>query len=114
MPLDIQSKHLQPDIVVLEMMGKISMGNDCRQIESTTKKLIAENQKKIIFDLSGITHIDSTGIGIIVMLAGQMKTAGGELRVAVANPHIDQLLKTTNVSRIISLYPSIEVAATGF
>ncbi len=114
MPLDIQSKQLQPDIVVLEMTGKISMGNDCGQIEWTTKKLVAENQKKIIFDLSGITHIDSTGIGIIVMLAGQVKTAGGELRVSAANPHIDQLLKMTKVNRIISLYPTTEGAATGF
>ena len=114
MPLDIQSKQLQPDIVVLEMTGRITMGNDCRQVEWTTKKLVAENQKKIIFDLTAVSHIDSTGIGIIVMVAGQMKTAGGELRVAGANQHIDQLLKMTNVDRIIALHPTTEAAATGF
>ena len=114
MPLDIQSKQLPPDIVVLQMTGKIIMGDGCRQIEWTTKKLLGENTKKIIFDLSGITHVDSTGIGTIVMLAGQVKTAGGELRVAAATQHIDQLLKTTNLDRIISLHSTTEAAATGF
>ena len=114
MPLDIQSKELQPDIVVLEMTGRITMGNDCRQIEWTTKKILAENKKKMIFDLTGVTHIDSTGIGIIVMVAGQMKKAGGELRVAGANDHVEGLLRMTAVDQIVRLHPTTAAAATGF
>jgi anti-sigma B factor antagonist len=114
MPLDIHSKPMQPDITVLEMTGKITMGNDCRQIEWTTRDLAAENQKKIIFDLAGVTHIDSTGIGIIVMVAGQMKKAGGQLRVAAATEHIGQLLKMTNVDQIIALHPTVAEAAAAF
>lgn len=114
MPLVIQSKQLHPDIMVLEMTGKITMGNDCRQVEWTTQKLVAADKKKIIFDLTGVTHIDSTGIGIIVMVAGQMKKAGGGLRVAAANQHIEQLLKMTNVDQIVGLHPTTEAAAAGF
>jgi anti-sigma B factor antagonist len=111
MPLNIQTKHMQPDIVVLEMTGKITLGNDCQQVEWTTKKLVAEQQKKIIFDLSGVTHVDSTGIGIIVMVAGQMKQAGGALRVACANQHVEQMLKLTSVDQIVGLHPTIAAAA---
>ncbi len=114
MPLAIESKHLQPDIVVLEMTGRITMGNDCRQVEWATKKLVAENQKKMIFDLSRVTHIDSTGIGIIVMVAGQMKKAGGELRVAGANEHVESLLRMTAVDQIVGLHPNTVAAASGF
>jgi len=114
MPLTIQTKHVEPDIVVLEMAGKITMGNDCRQVEWTTKKLMDESQKKIIFDLSGITHVDSTGIGIIVTVAGQMKKAGGQLRVAGANQHVEQILKMTSVDQIVPMHPSAGAAAAGF
>ena len=114
MPLVIQSKQLHPDIMVLEMTGKIMMGNDYRQVEWTTQKPVAADKKKIIFDLTGVTHIDSTGIGIIVMVAGQMKKAGGGLRVAAANQHIEQLLKMTNVDQIVGLHPTTEAAAAGF
>ena len=112
MPLIIQTQQLPPDITVMELVGKITMGNDCRQIEWTTKKLVDENQKKIIFDLSGVTHVDSTGI--IVMVAGQMKKAGGALRVVAANQHVEQLLRMTNVDQIVGLHPTRAAAAATF
>jgi len=114
MPLSIQTKHLQPDIVVLELSGRITMGNDCRQVEWTASKLVHENQRKVIFDISNVTHLDSTGIGIIVTVAGQMKNAGGELRVAGASEHVDQILRMTNVHQIVGLHPSTGAAAAGF
>jgi anti-sigma B factor antagonist len=112
--LEIQSRHLQPDIVVLEMTGRITLGNDSMQVEWATSRLLRENQKKIIFDLTGVSHVDSTGIGIIVMVAGQMKKAGGELRVAGANEHVEQLLKMTNVDQIVGLHPTTVAAVAGF
>jgi len=114
MPLNIQTKHVPPEIVVLEMTGRITMGNDCRQVEWTTTRLVSENRKKIIFDLTGVTHVDSTGIGIIVMVAGQMKNAGGGLRLAGANEHVEQILKMTNVHQIVELHPTAVAAAAGF
>jgi anti-sigma B factor antagonist len=110
----IQTKHLQPDIVVLEITGRITLGNDCKEVEWTTNKLVQENKKKIIIDLAGVSHIDSTGIGIIVMAAGQMKKAGGELRVAGANEHVENLLKMTNVHQIVPLHSTTIAAAAGF
>jgi anti-sigma B factor antagonist len=114
MPLTIETKELQPDIVVLEMAGRITMGNDCRQVEWTTNSLLGKNRKKIIFDLSNVNHLDSTGIGIIVTVAGQMKEAGGALRVAGANEHVQRILKMTNVDQIVGLHPTAVAAAATF
>jgi anti-anti-sigma factor len=62
--LEIQTKHLQPDIVVLEITGRITIGRECKQREWATDSLVRQKQeKKIIFDLTGVTHIDSTGLG---------------------------------------------------
>jgi anti-sigma B factor antagonist len=114
MPLAIQTKQVDPGIVVLEMSGRITMGNDCRQVEWTTKKLLDEKHSKVIFDLSNVTHLDSTGIGIIVTVAGQMREAGGGLRLAGANEHVTQLLKMTNVNQIVELHPTAGAAAASF
>jgi anti-sigma B factor antagonist len=112
--LQIQSKQVLPDITVLEIAGKIILGRDCKHLEWTTENLLRENCKKIIFDLSGVTHIDSTGIGIIVMSAGQVKNAGGQLRVACPDGHVGQVLKLTSVDKVISLHISAAAAAAGF
>ena len=112
--LEIQTKQLPPDIVVLEITGRITIGRECKQLEWATDSLVREKQqKKIIFDLSGVTHIDSTGIGIIVMSAGQVKQAGGELRLAGANKHVEQVLTLTSVEKLVSSYPTLAEAASG-
>ncbi len=112
--LEIQTKHLQPDIVILEITGRITIGRDCQHLEWATENLVREKQKKIILDLTKVTHIDSTGIGIIVMSAGQIKEAGGQLRLAGAIEHVDQVLKMTNIDKIVALNPTVTEAAASF
>ena len=112
--LEIQTKQLPPDIVVLEITGKITIGRDCQHLEWATESLIKEQKKKIIFDLTNVTHIDSTGIGIIVTSAGQVKEAGGELRLAGVNSHVEHILKMTNIDKVVAWKPNVKEAAVGF
>jgi anti-sigma B factor antagonist len=112
--LKIQTKDLQPGVVVLEIAGRITLGMESKQLEWAVESLAAEGRKKVIFDLSGVTNIDSTGIGIIVMCSAQLKKVGGELRVAVVDGHVEQVLKMTNVDQIVKLYPTAAAAAEGF
>lgn len=111
--MEIQTRTVDPDIVVLEISGRITLGRECKQLEWSTESLVRENKKKVIFDLSGVTHIDSTGIGIIVMSAGHLKQAGGALRVC-AQGRVEEILKMTNVDKVVGLHPTIAAASAGF
>ena len=108
--MEIQTKELPPDVVVLEIAGRITMGRDCKQLEWSTENLVRDSKRKIVFDLSGVTHIDSTGIGIIVMCAGHIKQAGGQLRVC-AHGHVEKVLRLTSVDRVVDLHPTVAAAA---
>jgi anti-sigma B factor antagonist len=112
--LKIQNRDVQPDIVVVEIAGRITLGTESKQLEWALESLIAEGRRKVIFDLSNVTNVDSTGIGIIVMSAGRMKKAGGELRVAGASAHVEDVLKMTNVDQIVVLHPTTVAAASNF
>ena len=112
--LEIQTRHLPPDIIVLEMTGRVTIGKECKQLESAAEGLRENQQKKIIMDLSGVTHLDSTGVGLIMMSAGQFKQAGGELRLAGANKHIEHLLKVTGIDKLVPWKPTVAEAAVGF
>src|SRR5437660_542396 len=105
--LEIQTKHLLPDIVVLEITGRITIGKECKQLESATQTLRDQHKNKIILELSAVTHLDSTGVGLIVMSAGQFKAAGGELRLAGANKHIEHLLKVTGIDKLVPWKPTV-------
>ena len=112
--LEIQTKQLQPDIVVLELKGRITLGRDSQQLEWAVESLLEEGRKKVIFDLTGVSQIDSTGIGILMMSAGQVKKSGGELRVAGASGHVEEVLKMTKVDQVVVLHPTMAAATAGF
>ena len=112
--LDIQTRQLPPDITVIEITGKITIGRDCQHLEWTAENLVRDKKNKIIFDLSGVTHIDSTGIGIIVMAAGEAKESGGQLRLAGVNGHLEHLLKVTSIDKVVAWDPTVREAAAAF
>jgi anti-sigma B factor antagonist len=112
--LEIQTKDLPPDILVLEIKGRITLGRESKQLEWAVENLVGEGRKKVIFDLAGVTNVDSTGIGIIVMSSGKLKKAGGELRVAGATAHVEDVLKMTNIDQIVVLHSTTAAAAANF
>lgn len=114
MILNIERKKVGPDIPVLEMTGRITMGSDSQKIEWGLAELLKENHKKVIFDLTGVTVLDSSGIGILVMCHARMKKAGGALHVAGAQGMVEETLAISNVNKIVSLYPTASEAAQAF
>jgi anti-sigma B factor antagonist len=114
MILTINRSQLEPDIDVLEMNGRIVLGNDSRAVEWKFDELLKENRKKVIFDLGHVTVLDSTGVGIVVMCYARLKKSGGALHIAGANGMVEQTLRMTNVDRLIELYPSVSEAAAAF
>ena len=114
MILSIQKKRIEPDIMLIELEGKICLGNSAKELEWAVAELQKANEKKVVFDLSGVTMMDSTGIGIVAMCSGRMKKAGGELRVAGAKGVVEDVLKLTHMEAIVGLYATTAEAVAGF
>src|SRR6266571_4219341 len=102
MILEIEKKMVG-NTVVLEMSGRITLGRDCDQIESGVDELVRGKQTRVIFDLSKVKYMDSSGVGILVMCSGKVKGAGGELRLAAATGVVDQTLKLTRMNLIVPM-----------
>jgi anti-sigma B factor antagonist len=114
MILEIATKPAANGVVILEMTGRITLAGDSQQIEQQVEELLRTKQTKIIFDLSRVKHMDSTGIGILVMCSGKLKDAGGELRLAGATGVVDQTLKLTRINTIVPTFASVAEATAGF
>jgi anti-sigma B factor antagonist len=114
MILQLQKSQPEPDICLIEFSGKLMMGNDSRQVEWTVRELLEAGMKKIIFDLSKLDGIDSTGVGIIVMCEGKVRKAGGEVRIAGPVGPVHDTLVLTHVDRLVRFYPAAKEAAQNF
>jgi anti-anti-sigma factor len=112
--LKIEHKKLQPDVDVLAMAGRLTMGSDSQHVEWNLAGLLKENHTKVIFDLTDVSFLDSSGVGILVMCHARLKKAGGALRIAGAQGIVEKILEMTHVNRIVDLYPTASEAARDF
>jgi anti-sigma B factor antagonist len=112
--LNIQKKQIEPDVTVLHISGRLTMGRACQDVEWHLEDLLKEQRTKVVFDLSDLKYLDSTGVGIVVMCSGKLRKSGGELRVAGAQGDVVATLKLTHVDQIVPLFPSCSEAVESF
>lgn len=112
--LDFAERTLQPGMTALEIRGSIHCGPECARLEREVDSMIAARQTHVIFDMAGVTHADSAAIGAIVRCFTKLKSAGGALRIAAAQPMIEHSLKLTKVDLLIEVFPTVDLAAKGF
>jgi anti-anti-sigma factor len=112
--LEIAKEQLKDGVALLTLRGSIHTGPDCRRVEHEVEELLRGNQTRAIFDLTGVTHIDSSAIGTVIRCYSKLKKAGGMLRLAGCNGMIESSLKLTQVDKVIAIFPTASAAAEDF
>jgi anti-sigma B factor antagonist len=103
-------RQVEPDRTVVELTGRLNLGNELMTIETAVKRLIEEGARKLVIDVSGVDYIDSAGIGMLVACNGRMEKAGGEMRVAGAQGSVARTFDVVHMDRITSLDPDVDSA----
>jgi anti-anti-sigma factor len=106
--------QLEPGVIVMQMSGRVHMGKDCIEIDHEVEQHILRNEKRVIFDLTAVEHIDSAFIGQIVKSHSRLKKSGGTLRLAGVTGMVESVLKMTQVHNVIPIYPSALEACQDF
>ena len=113
MSLQLEYHDLQPSTALITLSGKLLLGSDCAQLEALVPELIATGHKNLIFDLEGVTHIDSTGIGRFIDAYSKVSKIGGKMRLAAASGAVRDSFHVTRLDTVFSFYPSVEAASQG-
>jgi anti-sigma B factor antagonist len=113
MSLTIQRREAEAGVAVLEIAGRIALGRESRKIEPEVAGAIEAGAKKIVLDLSGVTHIDSTGIGIMAYCFGKATQAGAELCISGAKENVFNVFQITRLVHAVPFYPDVDSALKG-
>lgn len=114
MLLEVRKKQATPEIVVLELHGRLLMGNDSRQVEWSIAEVMKEGAKKVVIDLRELGAIDSTGVGILVMCNAKLQKVGGVMRIVTSGGIVESTLQLTHVDRIVKFFDTVESASEKF
>ena len=107
---ETKTRRIEPDITVVEISGRLNLGNSLMSIETSIRRLIDEGSRKLIIDLSGLDAIDSSGIGVMVSCSGLMEQAGGQMRIASAHGSVAKSFDLVHLNRLAALDPDVESA----
>lgn len=73
-------------------------------------KLIDEGKKNLIVDLSGVSYVNSSGIGMVIRSYTTVVNSGGKLVLTNINEKMKGILSVTNLNQIFEIYSSTDEA----
>jgi anti-sigma B factor antagonist len=114
MVLSLTTRKCEPDIAVIEIGGRITLGRESSQIEAAVLKALNEGTKKLVIDLGNVTYIDSTGIGIIAYCFGKISQLGAQASVAGAKGLVMEVFRLTRLDSVINFFPDTASACENF
>ena len=113
MALQVEQKEVGPGVLVIALAGRLMLGREGSEIENLVEKGIQAGRRHFVFDLAGVTHIDSTGIGRFISSLNKARVAGGSLRMAGASGQVREAFHVTRLDTVFKFYDNVETALQG-
>jgi anti-sigma B factor antagonist len=103
------------DVTVLDMSGKITIGEGSVALRTAIRRLLEEGKKRILLNLAGVGYIDSSGIGELVSSYTAIgKEEGGQLKLLNLTQKLRDLLTITKLLTVFDVYESEAEALNSF
>jgi anti-anti-sigma factor len=112
MPLTLNSRHLG-NVYILQCHGRIALGDEMKSMEAALEFATREFSR-LVLNMSSVARVDSTGIGLLVRYATNLRKRNGDLRLADPPPFLTALLNLANLSPYLHALPTEEDAIVSF
>jgi anti-sigma B factor antagonist len=102
------------DIRIIELSGKITIGTGDVKIREVITQALDAGKTNILFDLGGVTAIDSSGIGEMVACYTTVTKRGGKLKLMHLSPKINDILQVTQLITVFDVFDDEREALGSF
>ena len=89
-------------VAVITVGGDLVVDNRDR-LKSTVAERMAAGDRKFVLDFRDTGYIDSSGLGLLVSLAREVREQGGELRLAGLNEDLRTLFELTRLDTLFHI-----------
>jgi anti-sigma B factor antagonist len=92
------------DVSVVDVVGRITLGEGSSALRDALRDMINKNQKKILLNLGEVNYIDSSGIGELVSGFTTVTNSGGQLKLLNLNKRVKDLLQITKLYTVFDVH----------
>ena len=112
--LEISQSEAGPGIKLVTLSGRLMLGLESAEFETLATGLFDQGTKKLILDLGGVTHIDSTGIGRCISCLNKAMQVRGQLHIAAAKGQVRDSFRVTRLDRMFKFFDTVDEAKNAF
>jgi len=91
-------------VTVLDLSGRITLGEGSVQLRDSIRDLIGKGQMRILLDLGDVNYIDSSGLGELVSAYTSAKNQGAALKLLKLTKKVHDLLQLTKLYTVFDIY----------
>ena len=111
--MNLKEKEIN-SVVVLELSGKVMGGPDANLLSEKLHELVDKKKTKVVADLSKVSWMNSSGLGILIGGLTTMRNNNGDLKLINVTERIKSLLIITKLITIFETFESIDDALASF
>jgi anti-sigma B factor antagonist len=101
-------------ITLVDLSGRISLGEGSALLRKTIRDLLDDGNNKILLNLGDVNYIDSSGIGELVSGFTAVRSRGGELKLLHLTKKVHDLLQITKLFTVFDVYTDEATAVRSF
>ncbi len=90
-------------VTIVDIAGRISLGDETGKLRDTVRDLIAADKKKIVLNLAQVDYIDSSGVGELVSSYTAVRNAGGEMKLLGLTKKVHDVLYVTKLYTVFDI-----------
>jgi anti-sigma B factor antagonist len=107
-------EHDLSNVTVLDLSGRIDIGEGSVALREAVRKLLDEGRKKIVLNLASVRYIDSSGLGELISAYVTAKNRGATLKLLNLTKRVDDLMQITKLSTVFDVYDDEQGAIESF
>ena len=108
------STRVVDGIAIVDISGQLRLGEGTGKLRDVIQQLVGDGYRKILLNLAGVIHIDSSGIGELMMSYTTLRNQGGELKLMNLHKNVRNLLQVTRLYTIFDVHDDQASALRAF
>ena len=112
MNLKIESRQ-SDGVTVVSCTGRVVFGEEATVLRDNLKRIL-NTSKNIVLNLSGVSYIDSGGLGTLVGVYSSARTAGADIKLSGLGHRIRDVLQITKLATVFEVYDNEQQAIASF
>jgi anti-sigma B factor antagonist len=101
------------EVTILDLTGHLTSFAS-GALRDTVGGLLKEGRKNLILNVSGLLYLDSSGVGELVHCYMGVIKGGGEMKVVGLTPKVEEILKITQLYRVLQEFQDEQAALQSF